>query len=124
VPAIDPNPAALEAQAVPVRHEVVHCYGELASAMSLMASLARAREWDRLPELEARCAQLVDRLKAVGAVSLDAAQLEQVRGLIARIHADQDEVCALVKPQLERLVAKMAQLQNRSDLGKAYGLPH
>lgn len=109
---------------MPVRHEVIHCYGELASAMSLMASLARASEWDRLPELEARCAALVDRLKAVGAVSLDAAQLDHVRGLIVRIHADQDEVCGLVKPQLERLVDKMAQLQNRSDLGRAYGLPY
>ncbi|MBT2337236.1 flagellar protein FliT [Variovorax paradoxus] len=92
--------------------------------MSLMAALARAGEWDRLPQLEARCAALVDRLKAIGAVSLDAAQLAQVRSLIASIHADQDEVCGLVKPQLERLVAKMAQLQNRSELGKAYGLPY
>lgn len=92
--------------------------------MSLMATLTRAGEWERLPELEARCAALVDRLKAVGAVSLDAEQLAQVRGLIDSIHADQEEVCGLVKPQLEQLMVKMAQLQKRSDLGKAYGLPH
>lgn len=109
---------------MPVRHEVVHCYGEFASTMSLMAALARAREWERLAELEARCAALVDRLKAIGKVSLDAAQLEQVRNLIDCIHSDQEEVCDMVKPQLESLMVKMAQLQKRSELGKAYGLPY
>jgi flagellar protein FliT len=113
-----------DSQALPVRHEVLHCYGELASAMSLMATLARAKEWERLPELEARCAVLVDRLKAIGAVALDAVQLEQVRSLIDCIHSDQEEVCELVKPQLESLMAKMAQLQKRSELGKAYGTPY
>ncbi|MDR6890158.1 MULTISPECIES: flagellar protein FliT [Variovorax] len=109
---------------MPVRHEVVRCYGELASTMSLMASLARAREWERLPELEARCAAVVDRLKAIGTVSLDAVQLEQVRNLIDCIHSDQEEVCELVKPQLESLMAKMAQLQKRGELGRAYGTPY
>jgi flagellar protein FliT len=71
-----------DSQAVPVRDEVLRCYGELASTMSLMAALARTKEWERLPELEARCAAVVDRLKAIGTVSLDAAQLERVRSLI------------------------------------------
>src|SRR5690606_9290900 len=47
------------------RSEVVHCYSQLASGMALMAELARAREWDRLPALEAECAALVDRLRAL-----------------------------------------------------------
>lgn len=109
---------------MPVRHEVLHCYSELASTMSLMAALARAKEWERLPELEARCAVLVDRLKAIGTVSLDEVQLEQVRNLIDCIHSDQEEVCDMVKPQLEDLVSKMAQLQMRSELGRAYGTPY
>ena len=109
---------------MPVRHEVLHCYSELASTMSLMAALARAKEWERLAELEARCAALVDRLKAIGKVSLDPVQLEQVRNLIDYIHSDQEEVCDMVKPQLEDLVSKMAQLQMRSELGRAYGTPY
>ncbi|WGT66300.1 flagellar protein FliT [Variovorax paradoxus] len=113
-----------DSQAVPVRDEVLRCYGELASTMSLMAALARTKEWERLPELEARCAAVVDRLKAIGTVSLDAAQLERVRSLIDCIHSDQEEVCELVKPQLESLMAKMGQLQKRSELGKAYGTPY
>jgi flagellar protein FliT len=117
-----PATDSLKVQAVPVRHEVVHCYGELASTMSLMSGLARNREWERLCELEARCAALVDRLKAIGSVSLDAEQLAHVRDLIDCIHSDQEEVCGLVKPQLDHLMVKMGQLQKRSEVGKAYGL--
>jgi flagellar protein FliT len=119
-----PTTETPESQAMPVRHEVLHCYSELASTMSLMAALARAKEWERLAELEARCAALVDRLKAIGKVSLDPVQLEQVRNLIDCIHSDQEEVCDMVKPQLEDLVSKMAQLQMRSELGRAYGTPY
>ena len=35
------------------RSEVVHCYGQLASGVARMAELARAKDWGRLPALEA-----------------------------------------------------------------------
>lgn len=121
MPAIDPSSPS---QAVPVHHELVRCYRELASTMSLMAGLTRAGDWQRLPELEARSAELVERIKAVGEVDLDAQQRAHVRDLIERIQADQAEVSRLVKPQIDLLLAKMAQLQRRSELDRAYGLPH
>jgi flagellar protein FliT len=111
-------------QAVPAREELIRCYRELASTMSLMAALTRAKDWTRLPELEGRCTVLVERLKAVGAVPLAAGELAHVRTLIERIDADKTEVCSLVEPQLEMLMARMAQLHKRSGLDRAYGLPH
>lgn len=120
MPGIDPS----QPQAVPVHQELIRCYRELASTMSLMAALTRAGDWLRLPELEARSAVLVERIKAVGTVGLDAEQRAHVCSLIERIQADQTDVSERVKPQLDMLLAKMAQLQRRSDLDRAYGLPH
>ena len=45
-----------------IRSGVIHCYAQLASILSLMSALARAKEWDRLPELEAQCAGVIERL--------------------------------------------------------------
>ena len=105
------------------RSEVVHCYAQLASLLSLMAALARAKEWDRLPELEAQCAAVTDRLRIVTPQeSLDPSQVEEARSLLQRIRADQQAVCELVKPQLAHLVDTMAGLQKRSELDRAYGL--
>jgi flagellar protein FliT len=106
------------------RSEIVHCYVQLASTTSLMAEHARAKEWDRLPALEAQCATVVERLKQIGPTeALEPAQLDQAQRLMEHIRADQDEVRRLVKPQLERLVATMARLQKQGELDKAYGLP-
>ncbi len=108
-----------------VRSEIVHCYSELAARVSLMAELAREKDWGRLPELEAQCAALVERLKALQPhESLEPAQFDAIRRLIARIRLDQDEVCDLVKPQIEELVARMSALSQRKTLGKAYGSRH
>ncbi len=108
-----------------VTSEVVHCYSELAVRVSLMAELARAKEWGRLPELEAQCAALVDRLKVLQPMEvLDPAQYDEMCRLIARIRIDQDEVCGLVKPQIEELIARMSSLHQKQTLGKAYGPPH
>ncbi|WP_232076429.1 flagellar protein FliT [Variovorax sp. PBL-H6] len=103
--------------------EVVHCYAQLASNLSLMVSLARAKEWDRLPELEAQCASVLERLSVVSPQeTLGVAQIAEARRLLERIRADQQAVSELVKPQLAHLVAAMADLQKRSELDRAYGL--
>lgn len=103
----------------------MHCYGQLASGVARMAELARSKEWGRLPALEEQCAAIVERLKVlVPLEALDASQFEEALRLIERIRADQDEVCGLVKPQIERLIAHMGHLQQQRSLGKAYGPPH
>jgi len=103
--------------------EVVASYGKLASRVAHMAELARARQWGQLPELEAACAARVDELKAMTPVAdLEAHELELVRALVEGIRSDQDEVCRLVKVQLEYLMTRMAQMQRSTDLDRAYGL--
>jgi len=104
--------------------EVVHCYDQLAARVALMAELARTKDWGRLPELEAQCSALVERLKVIQPLeTLEPAQFEETRRLIERIRADQDEVCGLVKPQIEQLISRMSHLSQQRSLGRAYG-PH
>ena len=104
------------------KSEVLHCYAELASTLSLMATLARAKEWTRLPELEAQCTAMAERLRVVSLQeSLNPSQVEDARRLMRCIRADQQTVCELVQPQLAHLVASMADLQNRTELDRAYG---
>lgn len=103
----------------------MHCYDQLASGVALMAQLARAKEWGRLPELEARCAALVDRLKVLQPLeALDPTQFEEIGRLIGRIRVDQEVVQGLVKPQIEQLIARMSHLHQQQSLGRAYGPPH
>jgi len=107
------------------RSEVVHCYGQLASGVALMAELARSKEWGQLPALEEQCAAIVDRLRELEPLeTLEPSQFDETMRLIKRIRADQDEVCGLVKPQIEQLITRMSFLQQQRSLGKAYGPPH
>lgn len=107
------------------RSEVVHCYGQLASSVSRMVELARAKEWGQLPALEAQCSAVVQRLKTIEPLALlDPAQLTEALRLIERIRIDQAEVSGLIKPQLEELLGKMGSLHQHVSLRKAYGPPH
>lgn len=106
-----------------VRSEIVHCYEQLASSISLMLELARAKEWGRLPELEARCSAVVARLREIEPLgSLDESQLEHALHLLDRIRAEQAELSGLVKPQLDDLVRRMGYLHQQKSLDRAYGV--
>ena len=56
--------------------------------------------------------------------ALEPSQFEEALRLIERIRVDQDEVCGLVKPQIEQLISRMGYLHQQRNLGKAYGPPH
>lgn len=108
-----------------VRSEVVHCYEELAASVAQMLVLARVKEWGKLPELEARCSTLVERLRAIEPLEmLDAIQIERVLGLLDRIRTDQAEVSGLIKPQLDDLIDRMGHLHKQKSLVRAYGQTH
>ncbi|MGJ7612042.1 MULTISPECIES: flagellar protein FliT [unclassified Variovorax] len=108
-----------------VRSEVVHCYEELAASVAQMLVLARVKEWGKLPELEARCSALVERLRAIEPLEmLDAIQIERVLGLLDCIRTDQAEVSGLIKPQLDDLIDRMGHLHKQKSLGRAYGQTH
>ncbi|WP_286185853.1 flagellar protein FliT [Acidovorax cavernicola] len=108
-----------------VRSEIVHCYEQLAACISTMLALARAKEWGQLPELEARCAAWVERLKTIQPLTaLEPAQRDFVLHLLERICREQAELSGLIKPQLDDLVRRMDSLNHQKNLGKAYGLSH
>lgn len=108
-----------------VRSEIVQCYEELASSISLMLVLARAKEWGRLPGLEAQCSAIVDRLKVIESLErLDATQVETVLRLIDRVRVEQAEVSGLIKPQIDDLLGRMGHLNQQKNLGRAYGSTH
>ncbi len=103
--------------------EVIHGYGQLALTVSRMAALARARQWGQLPDLEDQCAWVVDQLQRTEPlVPLDSLQRDEVQHLVVRIREDQEAVCRLVKPQLDRLLARMTDLPTQNNSGQAYGL--
>jgi flagellar protein FliT len=127
-PAADPRQqlkTGKDREKMVVRSEIVHCYEELASSVSLMLELARDKDWGRLPELEARCSAIVDRLKVIEPIgTLEAVEVERVLYLLDRIRAEQTEVSELIKPQLDELISRLGYLSQQKNLGRAYGLTH
>ena len=102
--------------------EVVQCYAQVASTVGLMAKLASAGDWGRLPELGARCDADVERLKVIEPMTtLHPVQRQEARHLIERIRRDQAQVNDAVRPQLERLMATMNSLYQERNLGEVYG---
>lgn len=102
--------------------DVMHCYSQIAATVALMVQLATDKKWGELPEAEAHCASIVAQLKRIEpTVTLSPTQVAEVRLLITKINADQAMVSGIVKPQLEQLLENMGALQQRKNLGKAYG---
>src|SRR5258706_15396044 len=96
--------------------EVVHCYDRLAMLLSRMLGLAVARKWEQLPEMELQCVLVAERLRRIEPLEpLDELQRQEVKRLMAGIRQDQKTVLGLVRPQLERLVRKMHELNNQSN---------
>jgi flagellar protein FliT len=103
--------------------EVLHCYDNLASLLARMLEQAVTRNWDQLPEMERQCASLVERLRRIEPVEmLDGHQRREVRRLITLIQRDQRTVLCLVRPQVDKLVRKMHELNNQNNLDRTYGL--
>ncbi|WP_422085482.1 flagellar protein FliT [Variovorax sp.] len=90
-----------------------------------MLELARDKDWGRLPELEARCSAIVDRLRVIESTgTLEVVEVERVLYLLDRIRVEQTEVSDLIKPQLDELISRMGYLSQQKNLGRAYGLTH
>ena len=89
----------------PAPDEALACLAELAATVARMVQLARERRWQALPALDAHCAGLVERLRALDDADLDATELLALAG---RIRADQDELTRLLRPQFLHLARRMA----------------
>jgi flagellar protein FliT len=91
--------------------DVLACQRQLASTLAQMIELARARQWQQLPALDAQCLSLVDRLRALEPAQPTALERSRIEALAGRIRADQDQLTELVRPQFVRLMRRMDQLQ-------------
>jgi flagellar protein FliT len=96
------------------RDDILACYAELAGTLARMVELARERRWEPLPGLDAHCSQMFERLRGLDLEQLCALDRARVLSLASRIRADQDDLRALVRPQFQHLVRRMAQLQHAS----------
>jgi len=101
--------------------EVLHWYGQLSDTVKRMLAMARARQWERLPELDTQCSTILDQLRlAEPRESLGAAERERVRELMLRIRGDQDELAGIIRPQMTRLIRRMEQLRRQQEVNRAY----
>jgi flagellar protein FliT len=102
----------------------LHWYAQLASNMTRMVELARAKQWEQLPGLDAQCTEIVDRLKALDTGGPVSSQDRlRIVALLTRVRADQEELSAQLQPQMTRLLRKIDDLQRQQDLQRAYGAP-
>lgn len=101
--------------------EFVHCHAQLARTVSKMLELARSRDWSGLPALDERCTAIVDRLRTMEHTELAPMDRARLAALMTRIRSEQHELQELVRPQCERLMRKISQLQRQQKLHGAYG---
>jgi hypothetical protein len=86
---------------------VLGLYEELAGTTGHMVALARDRQWEHLPALDARCCALVAQLHAATPERLPADHLCRVLALTSRIRGDQESLAALLQPQFRDLVSRL-----------------
>jgi len=93
--------------------DVLAFYAQLASTVARMLELARALRWSQLPGLDARCTELFVQLREADlpAAGLCAPDRARVAALTLRIREDQQALAALVRPQFDHLVRRMAEMR-------------
>lgn len=103
--------------------EEMHCYEQIALLTERMLIPARAGQWGALPALEARCSDMVDRLKAIAIEPLkmlDESQSVRKYQLLGRINSNLAEIRGIVMPQMVRLGAVLKSLELQQRLQKTY----
>jgi flagellar protein FliT len=101
----------IQGVAGPGPDEALACLAELAATVARMVQLARERRWQALPALDAHCAGLVERLRALDDEDVEATGTSgraELLALAGRIRADQDELTRLLRPQFLHLARRMA----------------
>ena len=102
------------AAGAPALAEILARYDELAGTVARMLELARARDWQPLPALDARCQRLYEQLRALDPGGLSILDTARILSLASRIRADQDELSTLVRPQFVQLARRLADLQRQT----------
>jgi flagellar protein FliT len=104
--------------------QVIAIYEDMSALSAQMLSAARARDWEHLVALEARCAGHIRTLRdGDGPAALNGADRERKIGLIQKILADDRAIRDITEPWLAELSALMTSTRVERKLNNAYGSP-
>jgi flagellar protein FliT len=102
--------------------QVIEIYEHMSDLTGQMLSAARARDWETLAKLEARCAGHVRTLQAgAGTLPLAGAPRERKVSLIHKILADDRAIRDLTTPWMAELAALLSSTTAERKLNRAYG---
>jgi flagellar protein FliT len=101
--------------------EIISAFQSISSFTGDMAEAARAGEWDRLSDLEGRCALVVAQLKAAQPfLPLTGEMQRQKVALINKILADDAKIRRYTEPWMERLHALLSSTSKSRRVHTAY----
>lgn len=102
--------------------EVLSLYETVASLTHQMLAAARESNWEKLAELELRCAKHIDILKQDTAIPrLTGVGRERKAIIIQKILADDREIRSLTEPWMEQLSAILNNAGTKRKLSQVYG---
>lgn len=100
---------------------VIGIYETMSELTGQMLSAARSRDWEKLVELESRCAGHVRTLQEQeGPLALDGASRDRKVSLIQKILADDRAIRDITTPWLAELSALISSTGNERKLNNAY----
>lgn len=98
----------------------VQIYESVADVTGEMLLAAREHDWERLAQLEQRCADFVQQLKSCTEEHLSGPSLQRKIASIKKILADDREIRNLVDPWMVKLSAMISSNSNERRLGSSY----
>lgn len=102
-------------------HEIIATYESILTLTSQMLDAARQSDWDRLVEHEAKCKELVDRLRINPPAALEPEARKRKVEIIHRVLADDAEIRNLTEPWMARLQHLLSGTRQERKLRAAYG---
>lgn len=104
--------------------DTVALYEEVAQITGKMLSAAHQSDWDRLTELEAGCAQCVERIKGCAAAEPISAKARQQKiALLKTILANDRQIRQLTEPWMQRFSELLGAAKVECKLARTYLSP-
>ena len=101
--------------------QVLAVYEAMAALSGQMLAAANGSDWQRLSQLEQRCAALVARLKQGEPVdALDQVKLQRKAALLTQLMADDRRIRDLTEPWMKHLTALLSNTSTERRLANAY----
>ena len=102
-------------------HDAVALYEKVARLTSEMLSAAHRNDWDQLTELEAGCANCVEKIKGCSAAApLSAEASRQKVAHLKTILKNDREIRQLTQPWMEKLTLLLGNANAECKLARAY----